>query len=108
MDAGFFVVSFDGSVESAAGTNGVAAGKHHFFKDDDFLAAGFFCRDGSRKTGTASPNHDDVVGVIPIDSGSAAELKSVPKTPAAAAAAGAEPRNTRRESFVIFFSECEI
>jgi hypothetical protein len=39
---------------------------------------------------------------------SAAVLKKVPKIPAAAAAAGAEPRNTRRESFVIFFSECEI
>ena len=68
-NAGFFVVGFDSCVKSASGTNCVAAGKHHFFKDDDFLAAGFFCRDGSRKTGTAGPNHDDVVGVIPIDSG---------------------------------------
>ena len=67
FNAGFFVVGFDGCVESAAGTNGIAAGKHHFFKNDDFLAAGFFCRDGSRKTGTAGTDHDDVIGVISFD-----------------------------------------
>ncbi len=68
-NTGFFVVGFDGCVKSAAGTNGVAAGKHHFFENNDFLGAGFFCRDGCGKTGTAGTDHDDVISFVPFDGG---------------------------------------
>ena len=67
--AGFFVIGFDGCVKSAAGTNGVAPGKHHFFENNDFLGAGFLSGNSGGKTGTAGTDHDDVIGFIPFYGG---------------------------------------
>ena len=56
-----------GGIHEALGDQGVAAREGELFKNDDVLRARLRGLDGSGHAGAARADHDDFVGLIPLD-----------------------------------------
>ena len=56
-----------GGIHEALGNQGVAAREGELFKDDDVLRARLRGLDGSGHAGAARTDHDDFVGLVPLD-----------------------------------------